>query len=173
MTQTRLLHQWKNIQLVEEDLTLPNQKNITHTTIVHPGATVILPITSQGEVVLLRQYRPSLRKWIYELPAGTIEHGEQPIECAKRELIEESGYDAQQWFELGQCTPLAGFCDEIQHLFVAKDLTHLGTLSLDEDELIEVICEPVATIENWIRENIITDSKTIACLSKAKLCGFL
>ncbi|MBJ6930726.1 NUDIX hydrolase, partial [Vibrio cholerae] len=80
---------------------------VTHTTISHPGAAVILPLTAQGEIVLIRQYRPSLKKWLLELPAGTIEEGEPPLSCAQRELEEESGFSAQQFIELGQVTPLA------------------------------------------------------------------
>lgn len=168
-----VLHRWKNIQLTEIDIKLPNGKSIRHTTIVHPGAAVILPITDDGKILLLKQFRPSLNKWILELPAGTIETGEAPIECAMRELIEETGYGAQHFEPLGQCAPLAGFCDEIQHLFIATGLYPNHSLSLDDDEIIDVIEVSLNDIENWIRNDEITDGKTIACLSKAKLCGFL
>ncbi|OEF27562.1 NUDIX hydrolase [Vibrio rumoiensis] len=165
------IHKWKNIELVEEDAHLPNGKIIRHTTIVHPGAAVILPITKNGQIILLKQFRPSLNKWILELPAGTIENDEAPIECAQRELTEETGYLSASLHPLGQCTPLAGFCDEIQHLFVASDLTRTESLNLDDDEVIEVIEVDLHTIEQWIRDDEITDAKTITCISKAKLCG--
>lgn len=168
-----VLHRWKNIQLAEFDVNLPNGNLIRHTTIIHPGAAVILPITDEGQILLLKQFRPSLNKWIIELPAGTIEDNESPIECAMRELIEETGYTAQQFDSLGQCTPLAGFCDEIQHLFVATGLSPNQSLSSDDDEVIEVIKVSLHDIEHWIRNDQITDGKTIACLSKAKLCGLL
>ncbi|HBV77434.1 MULTISPECIES: NUDIX hydrolase [Vibrio] len=166
------IHRWKNIELIEEDSHLPNGRIVRHTTIVHPGAAVILPITLNNQVILLRQFRPSLNKWILELPAGTIENDEAPIECARRELTEETGYQANTFHPLGQCTPLAGFCDEIQHLFVATDLNQTASLSLDEDEVIEVIKADLNTIEHWIRHDKITDAKTITCISKAKLCGY-
>lgn len=168
-----VLHRWKNIQLAEIDVDLPNGKSIRHTTIIHPGAAVILPITDDGDILLLRQFRPSLNKWILELPAGTIEGDESPIECARRELIEETGYSAQHFEPLGQCSPLAGFCDEIQYLFVAKGLSPNQSLLPDDDEVINVIKVSLGDIENWIKTDEITDGKTIACLSKAKLCGFL
>ncbi|GLT14526.1 NUDIX hydrolase [Vibrio algivorus] len=168
-----VLHRWKNIQLAEIDVDLPNGKSIRHTTIIHPGAAVILPITDDGDILLLRQFRPSLNKWILELPAGTIEGDESPIECARRELIEETGYSAQHFEPLGQCSPLAGFCDEIQYLFVAKGLSPNQSLLPDDDEVINVIKVSLDDIENWIKTDEITDGKTIACLSKAKLCGFL
>lgn len=166
------IHRWKNIELIEEDAHLPNGRTVRHTTIVHPGAAVILPITPDNQIILLRQFRPSLNKWILELPAGTIENNEAPIECACRELTEETGYQANHFHPLGQCTPLAGFCDEIQHLFVATDLNETATLNLDDDEVIEVIKVDLETVEQWIRNDKITDAKTITCISKAKLCGY-
>lgn len=170
---SKIIHQWKSIALVEEEVLLPNGHSVTHTTIAHPGAAVILPLTAQGEIVVIHQFRPSLKKWLIELPAGTIEHDEPPLACAQRELEEETGFSANQFFDLGQVTPLAGFCDEIQYLFVAKDLSKTARYSCDEDEVIEVLFLTSQELERKIVEGEITDSKTIACLSKAKLCGYL
>lgn len=155
------------------DVKLPTGKVVRHTSILHPGAAVILPLTQDGHIVLLKQFRPSLNKWIYELPAGTLEANELPLDCARRELIEESGYQAEHFESLGQCTPMAGFCDEIQYLFVATGLSVNRSLPADDDEVIEVTAVSLSQIEQWIREDKITDSKTIACLYKAKLCGLL
>ncbi|WP_295893975.1 NUDIX hydrolase [uncultured Vibrio sp.] len=170
---SRLIHTWKQISLIEEDIRLPNGQHISHTTISHPGAAVILPINKQNEVILVNQFRPSLKKWLLELPAGTIESGEQPIECAQRELEEETGYSAEEWYPLGQVTPLAGFCDEIQHLFVAKGLNKTQRFDCDEDEIIEVVSMPIEKIQQLIANDTLTDAKTIACLSKAILCGLI
>ncbi len=167
------IHRWKAISLVEEQLTLPNGKQIDHTTIVHPGAAVILPLTDDGNVVLVNQFRPSLKKWLLELPAGTIEASETPEQCAMRELEEETGYRAAHFTSLGQVTPLAGFCDEIQHLFVGHNLTLCNGRECDEDEVIEVVTFSVTELEQKIIEGEITDTKTIACLGKAKLCGLI
>ncbi|OEE44568.1 NUDIX hydrolase [Vibrio anguillarum] len=170
---SKTIHTWKTISLVQEDVTLPTGKSIEHTTIVHPGAAVILPITEQGDIILINQFRPSLKKWLLELPAGTLEKGELPAECAHRELEEETEYSASELITLGQVTPLAGFCDEIQHLFVAKQLSKTARLSCDDDEVIEVVTLSIQELEQKIITGQITDSKTIACLSKAKLCGYL
>jgi ADP-ribose pyrophosphatase len=170
---SKTIHTWKTISLVQEDITLPTGKSIEHTTIVHPGAAVILPITKQGDIILINQFRPSLKKWLLELPAGTLEKGELPAECAHRELEEETGYSASELITLGQVTPLAGFCDEIQYLFVAKQLSKTARLSCDDDEVIEVVTLSIQELEQKIITGQITDSKTIACLSKAKLCGYL
>lgn len=167
------LHQWKRIALVEESVALPNGKTITHTTISHPGAAVILPIKHNGEIVVVNQFRPSLKKWLIELPAGTLE-AQEPIEsCALRELEEETGYSAESLIPMGQVTPMAGFCDEIQYLFVAKGLSRTQRYSCDDDEVIEVLSFTIDTLEQKIISGEITDAKTIACLSKAKLCGYI
>ncbi len=170
---SKTIHRWKAISLVEEQLDLPNGKRITHTTILHPGASVILPITDDGRIVLINQFRPSLKKWLLELPAGTIEQPETPEQCAMRELEEETGYRAARFTSLGQVTPLAGFCDEIQHLFVGHDLTLSNSRECDEDEVIEVVTFSLTELEQKIIEGEITDTKTIACLGKAKLCGLI
>ncbi len=170
---SKTIHTWKAISLIEEEVTLPTGKSVTHTTIAHPGASVILPITSDNHIILVNQFRPSLKKWFLELPAGTIEENELPLTCAQRELEEETGYSADKLIGLGQFTPLAGFCDEIQNLFVATELTKTDRLDCDDDEVIEVIKLSVDQIEQKIIDGEITDSKTIACLFKAKLCGYL
>ena len=169
----KTIHSWKNISLIEEFVPLPNGKNIRHTSISHPGAAVILPITEEGEIVLIKQFRPSLKKWFLELPAGTLEPNESVLSCAKRELQEETGYCADTMISMGQVTPLAGFCDEIQHLFIAKDLTSTQCLTCDDDEVIEVVLMDINTIEQKIVSGEVSDAKTIACLSKAKLSGHI
>ncbi len=134
---------------------------------------MILPIDENGNIVFINQYRPSLQKWLLELPAGTLEANE-PIEaCAMRELEEETGFSAEELYPLGQVTPLAGFCDEIQHLFVAKKLTKTSRYQCDDDEVIEVLRISLAEVEQMIINGSISDAKSIACLSKAKLCGYI
>lgn len=169
----KTIHRWKQISLIEESVTLPTGTSITHTTIAHPGATVILPIDNEGNIVLVNQFRPSLKKWLLELPAGTLEADEDVKVCAHRELEEETGFSAKQMIPLGQVTPLAGFCDEIQHLFVAKQLTKTARYECDDDEVIEVVTFSLERLEAMIISGEISDAKTIACLSKAKLCGYI
>lgn len=170
---SKVIHKWKNIALIEEEVLLPTGNAITHTTIQHPGAAVILPITEDGHIILINQFRPSLKKWLLELPAGTKEQGEDPLHCAERELEEETGYSASEWISLGQVTPLAGFCDEIQYLFVAKQLRQTNRYQCDDDEVIQVMSLSLQQLEEKIRDGSISDAKTIACLSKAKLCGYI
>ena len=91
----KVIHQWKSISLVEESVTLPTNVVVKHTTIYHPGAAVILPITASGKIIVINQFRPSLKKWLLELPAGTMEIGETPLQCAQRELEEDPGPQVQ------------------------------------------------------------------------------
>ncbi|CAH0528900.1 NUDIX hydrolase [Vibrio hippocampi] len=169
----RTLHQWKTLALVEETIILPNHQQITHTMIQHPGAAVILPIDKAGNIVLLRQYRAAIKRWLIEIPAGTMEHGENPQDCAYRELIEETGLKAQSLTSLGEITPLAGFCDETQYLFLAKDLIPSNEFTADDDEVIERFTLTKQQLQQAIIDGEITDAKTIACFSKAVLCGLI
>lgn len=169
----RTIHSWKKLSLIEEEITLPNKLSVTHTTLHHPGAVIILPILENGEILLLNQYRPSIKEWITELPAGTLEPHELPIMAAMRELEEETGYSAQTLIPLGQLLPAAGFCDEIQHMFLGRELTKTNALECDEDEVIEVLSYSVDSVEKMVINGEITDSKTLACLYKAKLIGLI
>lgn len=168
-----VIHRWKSLSLVEEELSLPNGHTTKHTTITHPGAVVILPILDSGEVLTVNQFRPSLHNWIIELPAGTIENNEQPIVAAMRELEEETGYSAQTIIPLGTLHPLVGFCDELQHLFVAKGLKLTARLACDEDEVITVESYSIESLDQMVINGQITDSKTLACLYKAKLAKLI
>ncbi len=170
---SKVIHRWKNIELVEESLTLPNGNAVTHTSVKHPGAAVILPITAEGRIILVNQYRPSIKDWVIELPAGTLERGEAPIVTAKRELAEETGYTSQSWSKLDVMLPLVGFCDEKQHVFVAKDVEQTQALNLDEDEQIELLSMSLQQIEAAIIDGTIIDAKTISIVYKSKLSGLI
>ena len=106
----------------------------------HPGASIAVPITNEGQVVLLRQYRFAVSRRILEFPAGTLEAGEDPLASMKRELGEEAGYEAAQWDYLGLMSPCVGYSDEIIHMFLARGLTKMSSQPPgDEDEDLEVL----------------------------------
>ncbi len=106
----------------------------------HPGASLAVPITQEGQVIILRQYRFAVQRRILEFPAGTLEEGENPIDSMKRELAEEAGYEAANWSSLGEMLPCPGYSDEIIHLFLARDLKPIEEPPIgDEDEDLEVI----------------------------------
>ncbi len=126
----------------------------------HPGAVVILPIV-HGEVILERQYRPAIDEWILELPAGTLESGETPEACARRELLEETGYFADTLVHLGSFYASPGYSDELLHAFLAENPVYRGRAP-EEYEAIEIVRVPLSVFEKWIEEGKVRDAKTLA-----------
>jgi ADP-ribose diphosphatase len=127
----------------------------------HRGATAIVAVDADGFVVLVRQTREAARKQLLELPAGTLEHGEQPLETAKRELLEEVGLHGGQWRELATFYSSPGFCRERVHVFLAENV-EVGTPSPEEGEDVEVVRWRIEEIGERLSE--LEDAKTIAGL---------
>jgi len=146
-----------------ENVTFPNGTNIDLEIIRHPGASAIVPLTSDCEVVMLKQYRHAVGRTLWEIPAGTFDAGEAPLACAKRELTEETGFEAEAWESMGAVVPLAGYSDERIHLFLAKGLTP-ASQSLDPDEIIEVHSIQLDKVVSMIQEGEIEDAKTIVAI---------
>ncbi len=170
------LYRWHHFELIQETQTLPDQRKVPITTMLHPGAVVILALDAQGHIIIERQYRTAIKDWLLELPAGTIEADEQSAEgilaCAQRELEEETNLAAEQWHHLGKLYPAPGFCNEIQYLFVAKQLREqIG--QADDDEFIELLRMSTEQFEQAIIDGRINDGKSIACYTRAKLAGLL
>ncbi len=127
----------------------------------HPGAVVILALTKNGNVVLEKQYRPALDGWIYELPAGTLEPGEEPEACAVRELAEETGYIARRVVSLGAFYSSPGYSDEKLYAFLAEN-PERGERKPEDYEIIEVLEIPLKEFEEMIKRGEIVDAKTLA-----------
>ena len=132
------------------------------------GAVVIVPLTAEYEVRLVRQYRAAAAKWIVELPAGTLTPGENPAKAAARELLEETGDQAATWQSLGGFYTAPGILDEYLHLYLATDLTP-GPNQLDFDEHIQVVTYPWAEVIAMINRGEIEDDKTISGVMRAGL----
>lgn len=161
----------KIFTLVEESYSRADREGtFTRIKIEHPGAAVILPQKSDGTLLLVSQYRAALQRVILEFPAGTLEPKEDPLECAKREIVEEVGFAASEWRSLGELFPAPGFCDEKQHLFFASALSP-AEMKLDEDEMIEVVEMSAAEVETAIASNLIVDAKSVSLFFRAKLAG--
>ena len=158
--------------VVDEQIRLGTGRLRHHITLRHPGAVVLLARHDDARLLLIEQYRHSLRQTLLEFPAGTLEVGETPLVCAKRELAEETGYAAAVWQDLGEFYPAPGFCNEVQYGFFATGLSPCIAES-DDDEIIEVVCMSCAQIEQAIRHGLFTDSKSIALYLRAKLCGLI
>jgi len=135
--------------------------------IVHPGAVAIIPIANNGNIVLIKQWRRAINKIIYELPAGTLDSGETPLECAKREIQEEIGYKANTIIPFGGLYSAPGFSTEYIHLYIAKDLIK-SSLPQDTHEGIDVCHLPLSKILQLIDTNEIDDAKTISGIMRYK-----
>jgi ADP-ribose pyrophosphatase len=127
----------------------------------HPGAVMMIPLLANGDVVLERQYRYPFGRSFVEFPAGKIDPGEGLLQCAQRELLEETGYRAARWSYLGGLHNAIAYSDEKIELFLAEDLVHEGA-SLDVGEALEVFTAPWRQVLDWVRDGTITDGKTIA-----------
>ncbi|OOF09646.1 hypothetical protein BZG82_10345 [Salinivibrio sp. PR5] len=167
-----IYHQWKRLSLVETQTVLPDGRPHRHHVIRHPAAAVILPILEDGRLVLLNQFRPAVNQWLLEAPAGTLERDECPLEGAKRELEEETGCQATSWYSLGSALPVPGFCDEVQHFYLASGLTQTE-MNLDDDEFIQLRLMTMAEARARIAAGEINDNKTVALIARADYQGLL
>jgi ADP-ribose diphosphatase len=127
----------------------------------HLGAVAIVAIDDEGMVTLVRQRREAARKYLVELPAGTLEAGEEPLASARRELEEETGLTGGTWRQLATFYTTPGFCRELMHVFAAEGVQE-GTANPEDDEELELVRWPVAEVGDRIQE--LEDSKTLAGL---------
>ncbi len=161
------VYQGRVFTMVRENVTLDNGVTVDIDTIQHPGASAIVPMTAAGRVVLIRQYRHAVGGYIWEIPAGTLDPGEDPAVCAARELAEETGYAAASWRRLGEITPVPGYSDERIHLFLATELTPAAQ-HLDADEVLDVHEISFGAALEMIDAGDIQDAKTICALLRVR-----
>ncbi len=141
---------------------------MTREIVVHPGAVVVLPVLTDTDIVMIRNYRYAIERELIELPAGTLEPGEDPAACAARELEEETGYRAGRIEPLGEFYTTPGITDELMRCFVAHDLRKTSQ-RLDTGERIRPEVVPFEQAIDWIRRGTIVDGKTIAVLLRYHL----
>jgi ADP-ribose pyrophosphatase len=122
----------------------------------------VIPLTTAQEVILIRQYRHGIREVTLEIPGGLVEAADTPFAAAKRELLEETGFQAESWVDLGYVHPNPAIQDNRCHTFLALGVTQAGPQSLDEKEDIEVLSRPLAEIPRLIREGEITHALVVA-----------
>ena len=167
-----IIYRGKVFELIRENITLENGTTTDMEFIEHPGAAAIVPFVDDHRILLLKQYRHALKQYIWEIPAGTLDPREEVIACARRELIEETGYSADEWQQLGEITPLPGYSDERIHIYLASELQP-ATQHLDEDEIINVQEVAFKDALDMIAKGEIQDAKSIAGLfwASARLEG--
>ena len=168
-----LIYQGRILDLEVDRVRLPNGVEAEREVVRHKGAVVILPLHENGRIELVRQYRYPPDEILLELPAGKLDPGEQPGECALRELAEETGWRAGEIHELGSFFTTPGFSDEVLHAFVATGLEPAPDVEPDPDEEIEIVIMTVNETFEACRDARIRDSKTLATLLLARLHGWI
>jgi len=154
------IFQGRIISLRKDKVKLPDGRISTREIIEHPGAVVILAINKEKEIIMIKQFRKATEEVLWELPAGTLEENEKLIDCARRELEEETGYYPRKLKKIITFFSTPGFCNEKLTLFIAEDLIK-GNKNEDEDEFIQVEHIKIKKALEMIKKNIIKDAKTI------------
>jgi len=148
------------LKVQKDTVRLPNGQPAIREYIRHPGAVVILPMFEDGSILLERQFRYPLDRVFIEFPAGKIDPGEAPLACAKRELLEETGYTAREWQFVCTIHNAIAYADEHLDIYLARGLT-AGERKLDEEEFLDVFRASADELLAWIKEGKVSDVKTI------------
>ena len=160
---TRLAYDGGFLRLRRDEVRLPDGAMAWREFVEHPGAVMMLAFLDEETVLLERQFRYPLHRHFVELPAGKMERGEPALATAKRELVEECGYEAAEWWHIATLHPGIGYSDEVIELFGARGLTHVGA-RLDPGEHLEVFAARVDDVLGWIGQGLVTDTKTTFAL---------
>jgi len=159
----RVLHQGEELEITLDTIRLPNGHELDLEQVHHPGASAVVPFVSPDEVLLVRQYRWAVSRFIYEVPAGKLRPGEHPVDCAARELAEEVGRRAGRLDHLGTIWTTPGFSDETIDLFAAHDLVEVPDAH-EPDEVIEVVRMPLSKVLDLAQTGGVRDAKTLCAL---------
>jgi ADP-ribose pyrophosphatase len=158
----RVLYDGRIIRTELDRVRLPNGRRATLEIVRHRGSVVLIPQPSPSKVILVRQYRYAIDKWIWELPAGSLERGERPLASARRECEEEVGLSPGRIRRLMSLYPTPGFCDEIMHFYVCTDLRPLAhPVEQDVDELLQARVFTLKEARRLQRTGQIVDMKTV------------
>lgn len=160
---SELLIKGNFLEVRRDTVELPTGRTATREYVVHPGAVAIVAMLDDGRIVLERQFRYPVGHVVTEIPAGKLEPGEDPLRCAQRELLEETGYSAREWASAGILHNAAAYSTEGIHLFFARGLT-AGTTKLDDGEFIEVCLLDERHLDGMASRGDLTDVKTLVGL---------
>lgn len=167
MAEVKEIYRGRVVNLRQERVTLPSGVETTLDIMDHPGASAIVAVDENGSVVLIRQYRHAASGYLWEIPAGTLDDGEEPKTCALRELQEEAGVTAKSWSELGFIFTAPGFCNERIWIYLARELSS-AEMHRDRDEVItDVLRVPLDEALAMVDRGEIVDAKTTVGLFRA------
>jgi ADP-ribose pyrophosphatase len=158
--ETKDIYRGKIFDVAVETITLPNGLTKNREVVRHPGAAAMVPLLDDGHVILVKQYRHAVGRFLWEIPAGTLEPAEDPPACAHRELVEEIGYEAARMEKITEILPAPGYTDERIHIFLATGLT-LTEQNLEDDEILDVEVVSLERALEMIRQGEIQDGKSI------------
>jgi len=166
VVESQVVFRGRLLEVVVDRVRFPDGRETTWESVHHPGAAAVVPVASDGRVILVRQTRHTVGSRLLEVPAGKLDRdGEEPADCARRELVEETGYRCRSLVRLGTMLASPGFSDERIHLFLATDLTFVGRPDgTDEGDDIEIEWMPLADAERAVRDGRIEDGKTALCI---------
>ncbi len=156
----KTVYKGKIVTLKLKDIKFSDGHKSQYEFILHKPAVAVVPVFDNNKILLIRQFRPVIKKKIWELPAGLIDKGETPISAAKRELEEETGYKAEKIFKIAEVFSSPGFTNEKTDLFVAKRLVKTKQM-LDADEEIEIKIFSIDELLKMVQDNTLVDAKTI------------
>ncbi len=163
------LYRGRIINVRQDRVRLPDGKTAFREVVEHPGAVAVLALDNQEKVVLVRQFRQPAAAVLLEIPAGKLDPGEEPLQCAQRELAEETGLQGESWRSLGWFYLSPGFCDEKIYLFQARGLSPAEPpLTTDEEETVEVVTLSLEEAFEKIDRGELKDAKTIIALQLAR-----
>lgn len=154
-----VVYDGKIIKVLRDEALLENGAAAVREVVRHKGAVAVLAVDEGGSAFFVRQFRYPIGQELLEVPAGKLEAGENPLDCAKRELLEECGVAAEDWTELGPIYTSPGFCDEAIWLFLARGLSQKAP-SPDEDEFLDIVKMPYAEALQKAQTGFFRDGKT-------------
>jgi len=157
---SKLAYEGSLLKVKRDQVRLPDGGDAWREYVVHPGAVMVLAFVDAQTILLERQFRYPRGRHFIELPAGKLEPGETALATAKRELIEECGYEAKEWWPVTRLDPCIGYSTEVIHLYGARALTHVGA-NLDVGEHLECFEAKLVDALEWVRDGIISDTKTV------------
>ena len=161
------IYDGKIIKVRKEKVELPDGRLAMRELIGHPGGVGIIAVDGDGKVFMVTQYRIAAKSEMLEIPAGKLGCGEDPLECGAGELIEETGYKAEEFTHLGEYYATPGYCEEKLNIFLARKLTFVGQ-NLDDGEFLNVSKYSLDELYQMVMDNKIYDAKTAIAILKAK-----
>ncbi len=165
-SESELIFEGRILTLKKDTVILENGAIATREVVEHDGGVTVVPVTDDGDIILVSQYRYPYKSELLETPAGKLNKGEDPFECGKRELKEETGAVANRYIDLGTMYPSPGYCSETIYMYLATGLS-FEEQKLDEDEFLSVVKLPFKKAVDMVLNGEISDAKTQIAILKA------